>query len=164
MARGIIISDTHYGSLEKLNQHLVAEVKCADFVIHAGDADTTNFISELQAISPKKFYAVAGNCDYGSVLPTQLVVDICGLTVGISHGAGNHHNIIDRLSYSFSDSNVDIIVFGHTHRPFHETISGITFFNPGSVSSNRGIDYNSYGVLSVDSKDNFKLSIERLPR
>ena len=50
MMRIIIISDTHTGTVEKLPVKVLNAVKEADIVIHAGDADTLNFIDELEDI------------------------------------------------------------------------------------------------------------------
>ena len=32
----------------------------------------------------------------------------------------------------------DVVVFGHTHQPFCETLGGVLFLNPGSVTQPRG--------------------------
>ena len=96
MTKIIIISDTHTSSIEKLSDNLVNKIKEADIVIHAGDADTLNFIDELEDIC-KCLYAVKGNCDIGSKLPLDLIIDVEGVKVGINHGTGNYNNVIDRL-------------------------------------------------------------------
>lgn len=151
MFKVIIISDTHSDTIEKLPSGLVAKIKAADAVIHAGDADTVDFISELKNVS-KEFYAVRGNCDWGSDLPGKIIFQINDKTIGLSHGTGNYANVIDRLSYLFSDDNVDIIVFGHTHVPINESIEGIHFINPGSTSLNRGLRYGTYAEVVFDGE------------
>ena len=75
MKRIIIISDTHIGTIEKLPPKVLNALKEADIVIHAGDADTLNFIDELEDIC-KCLYAVKGNWDLGSKLPVKLVEEI----------------------------------------------------------------------------------------
>ena len=72
MKRIIIRSDTHAGTIEKLPEKVIHAVKEADIVIHAGDADTLNFIDELEDIC-KCLYAVRGNCDLGSKLPLKII-------------------------------------------------------------------------------------------
>ena len=89
MKRIIIISDTHIGTIEKLPPKVLNALKEADIVIHAGDADTLNFIDELEDIC-KCLYAVKGNCDLGSKLPVKLVEEIEGVKIGVSHGTGNY--------------------------------------------------------------------------
>ncbi len=157
MTKIIIISDTHATTIEKLPHNLISEIKSADVVIHAGDADNINFIDELQDIC-KHLYAVKGNCDIGSKLPNQLIVDIEGVKIGINHGTGNYNNIIDRLYYVFSEEDPDIIIYGHTHVPLNEEIEGVWFINPGSTSLNRTYTYGTYAELIVqDGKFNSQI-------
>ena len=34
-----------------------------------------------------------------------------------------------------------VVVFGHTHRPYHETVGGVLYLNPGSAGAPRfGLD------------------------
>jgi putative phosphoesterase len=42
----------------------------------------------------------------------------------------------------------DVVVFGHTHIPFHEEIGGILYLNPGSACQPR--DFSAAGVVVVD--------------
>lgn len=154
----VIISDTHADSTEKLSACLIDEIKKADAVVHAGDADTVDFISELKKIS-KTLYAVRGNCDWGSDLPAKSVFFVGETKIGLSHGTGNYANVIDRMSYLFSDDNVNIVIFGHTHVPLNENIEGIRFINPGSTSLNRGLRYGTYAKLVFDDKGSFDCKI-----
>ncbi len=149
MTRIIIISDTHSQTIEKLPSHLIENIKQADIVIHAGDADTINFIDELENIC-KHLYAVKGNCDIGSKLPNQLIVEIEGVKIGINHGTGNYNNVIDRLYYTFSEDDPNIIIYGHTHIPINEEIEGVWFINPGSTSLNRTYSYGTYAELIIE--------------
>ena len=158
MTKVIIISDTHYCSIERLSANLLNKLKEADIVVHAGDADTLNFIDELNKIC-KSLYAVKGNCDIGSTLPLKLVEQIEGIKIGVSHGTGNYNNIIDRLYYMFSDDNPDIIIYGHTHVPINEDIEGIHFINPGSTTLNRTLNNGTYALLTIDG-NNFNATIE----
>lgn len=148
----VIISDTHADTIEKLGEALIEKIKAADIVVHAGDADTVDFISELKKIS-KELYAVRGNCDWGSDLPPKIIFNIENKTIGLSHGTGNYTNVIDRLSYLFSDDNVDMVIFGHTHIPINEDVEGIHFINPGSTSLNRGLRYGTYAELTFKDGD-----------
>ena len=157
MTNIIIISDTHTSSVEKLTDNLLNKIKKADIVIHAGDADTLNFIDELEDIC-KCLYVVKGNCDIGSKLPLQLIIDVEGIKIGINHGTGNYNNVIDRLYYTFSEEDPAIIVFGHTHVPVNEEIEGVWFLNPGSTSLNRSLKYGTYAELVVDNTS-FKAEI-----
>ena len=158
MTNIIIISDTHTSSVEKLSDNLLNKIKKADIVIHAGDADTLNFIDELEDIC-KCLYAVKGNCDLGSKLPVKLVEEIEGVKIGISHGTGNYNNVVDRMYYMFSEDDPQIIIFGHIHVPLNEEIEGVWFINPGSTSLNRTLNYGTYAELTIDN-GSFQAKIE----
>ena len=45
----------------------------------------------------------------------------------------------------------NVVVFGHTHRPFCETVNGILFLNPGSVTRPRGQHPPSLVRLTIES-------------
>lgn len=158
MKRIIIISDTHAGTIDKLQPKVLQVIKEADIVIHAGDSDTLNFIDELEEVC-KCLYAVKGNCDLGSKLPLKLVEEIEGVKIGISHGTGRYENVIDRMYYMFSEDDPKIIVFGHIHVPVNEEIEGVWFINPGSTSLNRTLNYGTYAELIIDN-GSFQAKIE----
>ena len=44
----------------------------------------------------------------------------------------------------------DVVVFGHTHEPYCETIGGILFRNPGSVTRPRGGHRSSLIRMTLD--------------
>jgi hypothetical protein len=45
----------------------------------------------------------------------------------------------------------DIAMYGHTHRPFLDTIDGVTILNPGSLSYPRQSGHQpSYMVMEMD--------------
>ena len=46
----------------------------------------------------------------------------------------------------------DVICFGHTHRPWHREIDGITFVNSGSVGRPKDGDWRAgYVMLDIDA-------------
>ena len=53
--------------------------------------------------------------------------------------------------------NVDIVMFGHTHRPFLEQSDGVTLLNPGSLSYPRQEGRKgSYMIMEIDEKGRIK--------
>ncbi len=102
-----------------------------DLIIHAGDFVELAVFEMLRELAPVE--AVQGNMDGAKIrreFPAQKVLNIEGCTIGLTHGSGAPQGIIDRISSLFTD--VDAIIFGHTHQPFNEKRNGILFFNPGS--------------------------------
>lgn len=149
--RVLIISDTHTGSIEKLPQSVLKEASIADFILHAGDIVGLDLIEELEKINPNVL-AVRGNMDYfvpEDELPLKRVIELGGIKIGLSHGAGSHCGIENRLMYEFDD--VDIIVYGHTHKPFWGKIGDVYFLNPGSPTSNRFQPNGTFALLFIEN-------------
>ena len=92
----------------------------------------------------KDVKAVHGNMDSSevrSLLPEKVVLEINGKRIGIIHGSGGPWGIENKLREQFSD--VDAIVYGHTHQARNEIIENVLYFNPGKAS-------HSYGILTVE--------------
>ena len=54
------------------------------------------------------------------------------------------------LQYAAEERKVDAALFGHTHRVFYATRSGVTYLNPGSIGSPPYGVPPSYAVLEID--------------
>ncbi|WP_022851243.1 metallophosphoesterase family protein [Limisalsivibrio acetivorans] len=148
--RILIISDTHTDSTEKLPKVILEEAAKADTILHAGDIDNYQLIRELKSINPS-VYAVRGNMDEGlgdGSLPATRQMSFEGVLIGIAHGHGSPFGLENRLLYLFPDA--DIIVYGHTHKPFWGEIGGVYMLNPGSPTANRYQNSGSYAVLTID--------------
>lgn len=156
-----IISDTHIprAALE-LPEIIYAEFKNVDLILHAGDLVELSVLDKLKAMAPVK--AVRGNMDDAKVslaLPEKEIIDIKGgFKIGLVHGRGSPSNLIESVAAEFTD--VDAIVFGHSHSPVNEVKNGILFFNPGSPTDKVFAPYNSFGILEVNQE--IKGSIIRL--
>jgi putative phosphoesterase len=155
----IVLSDTHSQTLPKA---LLEDLKTADLIIHAGDISDLDVYHALQAI--KETRAVYGNidgADLREVLPKQLVFDCEGVKIGLAHGEGNPDGIIPRLVKVFEGQGVQVVIFGHSHMPYHDKVGEIFFFNPGSPTDTIRAPYLSYGVLDVQG-GKFKAKIVKL--
>ncbi len=143
-----VISDTHGLVKDKVFQIF----KDVDLIIHAGDIGNLKVIGDLLSIAPVE--AVWGNMDPMPVRDQtreKLVLNIEGLTLGVSHGGGSPYDIIERLQNMFYQQKVDIIIYGHTHKPHMEKIKDIFFFNPGYGRE-------TVGILEVkESKYTYKI-------
>lgn len=159
----LIISDTHTDSITKLPTVIRDEAKKADAIIHAGDVVGFKVIHDLKHINPN-VYAVKGNMDPAlgeDYLPIKHVIELEGVRIGISHGDGSPHGIENRLLYMFEDDNVDIIIFGHTHRPFWGVIGDVHFLNPGSPTNKRSEPHHTYAILNIED-GKFHAEIKRV--
>jgi hypothetical protein len=138
-----IISDTH-GYLDSRVESIFAGV---DHILHAGDIGDPMIELELKAIAPATL--VLGNNDPGlSFKETEL------LTLGekkfLLHHIVNPHALTPSLASQIRRQPVDAVVFGHTHKPFAETIHGVFFFNPGYAGQPRFGAQRSVAVLHLE--------------
>lgn len=145
-----VISDTHLKKptpeLCQLQHTVFANVS---MILHAGDLTE---LEVLEAFSGKEVIAVQGNMDSRTVrneLPSKKVVEIEGFRIGVLHGLGNPFGLPRRLAGTFHE--VDVIVYGHTHRSDNKVRDGVLFFNPGSFSG--GFPFfgkRSVGILTIE--------------
>lgn len=128
-----LISDTH-GFLDPKVPALFDGV---EHILHAGDIGNGRILMELEAIAPVT--AVLGNNDYGiaglDCRETE-VVELGGLRVLVHHIV-NPRAPIESIGTRFSQSQPQIVVFGHTHKVFDETLGGVRFLNPGYAGKQR---------------------------
>jgi len=145
-----VISDTHLSQPSPDLLELMGDVfSDVSMVFHAGDITR---ISVLEAFSEKEVFAVSGNMDQYDVvdtLPSERVIQVGGHRIGLIHGWGSRDLVEDRVMGRFS--NVDAIVYGHTHRAANHLKNNILFFNPGAFSgSSISGRKRSVGVLSIN--------------
>lgn len=127
----LIVSDTH-GHNENL-EVVLSRVKPIDRVIHLGDAEGAE--DYIQAIAECPLDIVAGNNDFFSVLPRELEVELGGHKALLTHGHYYYVTVgLENLIEEATARGMDIVMFGHTHRPVIEIRDDITVINPGSLS------------------------------
>jgi putative phosphoesterase len=117
----LLIADTHLrrGAAGVLTSKIEEHLAGADAVLHAGDITDCSVIEALREMAPHAdVHAVAGNLDHGLNLPDRLVLDIDGCAVALVHDSGPATGRRRRLRRWFPDS--DLVVFGHSHVPWHE--------------------------------------------
>ncbi len=124
MKRIAILSDTH----GLLREHVMAELAVADCIIHAGDINTPYIVNSIRQLGES--YVVRGNNDkdWAEALPKSIAVTIEGVRFFIVH---NKKDIPKYLT------NVDVVVYGHSHKYSAEAINGVLFLNPGSCGKRR---------------------------
>lgn len=148
--RIIVISDTHenYKALESVllrNQN-------ADACIHLGDGEyeANQFLSCHPEWNGKFFY-IKGNCDYGSVHPYFLTLDIVpGHRIFATHG---HRYAVkyghEALIQIAKENDCDIALYGHTHVRCATYEENLYILNPGSASRPRDGFAPSYAFLDI---------------
>ena len=121
-----VISDTH-NFLDPKIAELFAGV---EHILHAGDIGNSSIISGLELIAPVT--AVYGNTDAGLPFKETEIIEL-GTRKFFIHHIVNPPAPDDRLKERIARVQPHVVVFGHTHRTFCETIGGVLYFNPGSA-------------------------------
>lgn len=150
MIKIVALSDTHTSSLDSLSSKILDELASADWVVHAGDFTEASLVNELK--SHGNFKGVRGNMDSSSVkvmLPEIELLEVSGFIIGICHPAegGPPFKIEDRIRKKFDK--VNVIIYGHTHKPKNEIRDNVLYLNPGSATGAWPATRASYGVLEI---------------
>ena len=147
-----VISDTHLTHpTDAFRRHMETFFADAGIMLHAGDMTSASVFDYL---SNWDLRAVRGNMDDHDLatLPEQRIETIDGVRIGIMHGWGPPKGIEERVRDSFSD--VDIVVFGHSHMPAKMTNRGVILFNPGSYRGGYA-GKGSVGIIEISEKLSF---------
>jgi len=157
-----LISDTHVPERSKTLPLKVHELfKGVDLIIHSGDITHEDVLIELETIAPVE--AVLGNMDGYYIkrdLPEKKVIEVEKVKIGIIHGSGSPFGIEERIAQEFQ--NVDVIVYGHTHRAVIKEINGILFINPGTPSDRIFSSRFTLGFLHVENGKIVKAYIKEI--
>jgi len=70
----------------------------------------------------------------------------------MTHGWGVLAGIEERVLESFSTDCLDVLVFGHSHRPVCRQDGSVLLLNPGSPTDRRSAPYHSVGLLHINSE------------
>jgi len=128
-----VFSDLHGDS----DREMEAAFDTSDFVIFLGDG--LQRVLGFEYEHPDKFIYVRGNCDLWDDTPTKRILDLGGVRILITHGHEQHVKTgILWLFREAKEENINIVLFGHTHRPEVEEVDGVLFVNPGSASRHHG--------------------------
>jgi putative phosphoesterase len=123
-----IISDTH----GLLREQVVAELAKADCTIHAGDMDTPDVVSAMRQYG--ETYMVRGNNDkdWAENIPGSITIEIGGVNFFVVH---NKKDVPENLT------NIDVVIYGHSHKYSAQVKDGVLYLNPGSCGKRRfGLD------------------------
>ena len=112
----LIVSDTH-GRMYNLEEAMEREE--FDGMIHCGDVEGMDDLIKSKVNGP--CYMVMGNNDWFSNLPAEIQVNIDDYRAFITHG--HNYGVSLGLEGIYAEAlsrGVDIVLFGHTHRPVAE--------------------------------------------
>ncbi len=83
-------------------------------------------------------------------LPLKRIIEVAGYRIGLIHGWGPPSAVPQNVLPEFENENLDLLVFGHSHTPFHDYVGRTLLFNPGSALDHRGnADGCSVGLVEI---------------
>lgn len=150
-----IVSDTHLPRFGRaLPRALVRGLRAlaVDRILHCGDLTDLLAIDLLAEIAPVD--AVAGNNDGEEIrarFGRKKILTIDDVRIGLVHGDKGAHAAPRNAREAFAREQVDVICFGHSHRPLREVHDGLLMLNPGSPTDKRMNPRYSYATLYVDA-------------
>lgn len=125
-----VISDTH----DYLDPKVPALFTGVDHVLHAGDVGLPWLLLQLENIAPVT--AVLGNTDAGLSYKETEIVSLAGRKFLIHH-IFDINVPADAIQRRIIRENPDVVIFGHTHKPFSQVIGKTLYFNPGYAGKSR---------------------------
>ncbi|MGL5381677.1 metallophosphoesterase family protein [Clostridium sp.] len=142
-----VISDTH----GVLRDDVIDRLSGCDYIIHAGDIGSEDIIKKLQEIAVT--IAVKGNNDledWTKSLNEREKINIGGKSIFIIHEIKRLPRYVD---------NVDVVIYGHSHKYSLENEGDIIFFNPGSCGKKRFSLPLTMGIITIKDE---KIKIEKI--
>ena len=154
----LIVSDTH-GRHGNLDEVLEREEKI-DMLIHLGDVEEDEHYIEAMAQWP--VHMLAGNNDFFSYLPGEKEIKIGKYRVFLTHGHGYYVSMsTKRLREEAMRRGADIVMFGHTHKPYIDVEGDLKVINPGSLSYPRQEGRRaSYVVMDINASGNANFELK----
>jgi putative phosphoesterase len=150
-----IVSDTH-GHLDPKIPGLFAGV---DHILHAGDIGLPWLIMELEQAAPVT--AVLGNNDAGLEFKEMEFLELDGLRILVYHIV-EPQTPSDTVKRALLRNRPHLVVFGHTHKAFHQTLGGVVYLNPGYAGKPRFDEPRSVAIVDCSSKPGVAVEFKRL--
>jgi len=143
-----IISDTH----GILNAKTLEVFQGVEAICHCGDIDSHGVLVELETIAP--VFAIHGNVDPYELTvryPKRQIISLKDKNILLTHKGMDGTEIRPSVIRFMDKQTVDIVCFGHTHRPYSGFHSGTYFINPGSATIPRHGGRPTVAILDLDS-------------
>lgn len=144
----LIVSDTHRQNHNYLK--VVERVGPVDMVVHCGDVEGSEYVICEAAGCPVEM--VAGNNDFFSTLPREKEFMAGKYRVWLTHGHNYYVSMgNETLKKEAVARGMDIVMYGHTHKPVVDIEDSVIAVNPGSLTYPRQEGKRpSYVVMETD--------------
>lgn len=146
----LIVSDTHRRNDNYMK--VLEKVAPVDMVIHCGDIEGSEYTIAESAGCPVQM--VVGNNDFFSDLPREKEFYIGRYKVWLTHGHNYYVSMGNEiLKQEAIHKGVDIVMYGHTHKPVVDIEKHVVAVNPGSLTYPRQDGKKpSYILMELDRK------------
>ena len=153
----LIVSDTHRQNGNYLK--VLRRVAPVDMVVHCGDVEGSEYLICEGAGCPVEM--VAGNNDFFTDLPREKEFQIGKYHVWLTHGHNYYVSMgNETLKKEAIARGVDIVMYGHTHKPVIDLGEEIIALNPGSLTYPRQEGRRpSYMIMDMDTEGNAHFSV-----
>ena len=151
-----IIGDTH-ASPTRTGRSLEPVVELfsrmsVGLILHAGDVGHISILQSLEQVAPT--VAVRGNADSLDMietLPDRVWIEVGSRCVLLLHG--HHGKTALKAARAAATADIDLIVFGHSHKPLIEREGRTILFNPGSPTERRWNPHFAVGLVRVSDAE-----------
>lgn len=154
----LVLSDSH-GNVS--NMVAAVEQTAPRMIFHLGDC--WRDAEKLHDLFPDiPLEQVPGNCDHRPSEPSERLLCLADKRILLCHGHtyGVKQSLLT-AGYAAEEQNLDLFLFGHTHRPLVDRRGKTLFVNPGSIGDYRRPFYAV--VTIVDGKlDGRTVPLEQL--
>lgn len=120
-----IISDTH----GLLREEVVEQLKDCNLIVHCGDIGKLEVIDKLNKLCKVEF--IRGNIDKNiEIAPKNRIIEVMNNRIYVIHN-------IAEMDVNLEKENIDIVMFGHSHKANIYEKDDVLYINPGSVGPKR---------------------------
>jgi uncharacterized protein len=151
-----VVADTHT-SPTRTGRSLEAVIEFfrrmkVGLILHAGDAGHASVLQSLEQVAPT--VAVRGNADpldLIETLPDRVWIEAGSRSVLLLHG--HHGKTALKAARAVAAPDIDLVVFGHSHKPLIEREGRTILFNPGSPTERRWNPHFGVGLVRVSDAE-----------
>lgn len=140
----LVFSDSH-GNFDNMAQ--TVEREKPQMILHLGDGwrDARRLQDRFPEIPLSQ---VPGNCDFHSTEPPEQLLVVQGKRMLLCHGhTYGVKNSLLTAGLTAEEQDLDLFLFGHTHKPLIDRRGKTLFMNPGSIGDFRP----SYGIVMIET-------------
>ncbi|MDB6053925.1 MAG: hypothetical protein JWN25_1448 [Verrucomicrobiales bacterium] len=137
-----LISDTH----DYLDGRVADIFQGVEHILHAGDIGMPWLINELEQLAPTT--AVLGNTDSLISFRDTEVVVLCEKKFLLTHIV-NPQALTPSQMERIQIEKPDVVMFGHTHKPYWKKTGNLFFLNPGYAGKSRFGMERSVAIMDI---------------